>query len=368
MLKVKTYRVLVIFVMLAFLPVPAWAQSQDWEKEWNKIIAAAKKEGKVVVKGDDDPKTRLELPARFTAKFGIPVEYIGGRSSQIAGRLRVERRAGLYTFDVFIGGMGTLSNIIYPEKMLDPLKPVLILPEVVDPSKWKGGKLPFVDPQEKYVLRLFRTVGTMFEINTRFVNPDEFKVIRDLLNPKWKGKISVADPTAGGSGSGIAAKLYVQFGEEFVKRLYIDQNPVRTRNRRQMADWLAQGTYPISIYVGSNRVKPLLEEGFPIKVISGLADAPGSLSSGSGQVTLMNNAPHPNAARLFINWLVSREGLEFYSRIQTSATTRRDIDESFLPPEEIPRPGVNYFASDNWEFKTLQEEKIRLRMKELLKR
>jgi len=62
MLIVKTYKVLVIFIMLAFLPVPAWTQSQDWEKEWNEIIAAAKKEGKVVVKGDDDPKTRLELP------------------------------------------------------------------------------------------------------------------------------------------------------------------------------------------------------------------------------------------------------------------------------------------------------------------
>ena len=74
--------VLVIFIMLAFVSVPAWAQGNGWEKKWNKILAAAKKEGKVVVKGDDDPKTRLELPARFTAKFGIPVEYIGGRSSK----------------------------------------------------------------------------------------------------------------------------------------------------------------------------------------------------------------------------------------------------------------------------------------------
>jgi len=356
-------------LLIVFFAVPALAQNKDWEREWNKILTGAKKEGKVVVKGDDDPDTRRELPAKFTARFGIPVEYIGGSSTGIAARLRSEFRAGLHSIDVFVGGMGTLSTILYPEKMLDPLKPVLLVPEVTDPSNWKKGKLWFVDPEEKYVLRLFSTVGTLFEINNGSVSRAEFKSIKDLLNPKWKGRISVADPAAGGAGSGIAAKLYAQFGEEFVKRLYIDQSPVVTRNRRQMADWLARGTYPISIYAGSSFVRPLLKEGFPILTITSLLpDAPGSLSSGSGQVVLMKNAPHPNAARLFINWMASKEGVEIYARTQTSASTRSDIDESFLPAEEIPRPGVNYFESDNWEFKTLHEEKFRLHMQELLKR
>ena len=81
----------------------------------------------------------------------------------------------------------------------------------------------------------------------------------------------------------------------------------------------------------------------------------------------MNRAPHPNAARLFVNWIASREGLELYSRTQNAVTTRLDLDQSFLSPAEIPKPGLNYFESDSWEFK-LQEDKIRLRMKELLSR
>lgn len=82
---------------------------------------------------------RRELPPAFRAKFGIPIEYIGRRGSEVAAQLRVERRAGFNTVDVVITGVGTVATILYPEKMLDPLKPALILPEVVDPSKWKKG-------------------------------------------------------------------------------------------------------------------------------------------------------------------------------------------------------------------------------------
>jgi len=353
-------------LLLLFLSVSAWAQGKGWEKEWKATLAAAKKEGKVVLVGTPDSTTRRELPAKFKAKFGIPVEWISMRSSQVAAKMGVERRVGLYSLDVLFGGMN-LGNL-YNQKILDPIKPLLMLPDVVDPSKWKKGKLWFVDPEERYILRLFNFISGMFHINTRYVKLEEFRTVKDLLNPKWRGKISADDPTVPGPGMNTAAVFYRYLGEEFVKKLYIDQNPVISRNRRMHADWLARGTYPIALDASSGAVKRLKEEGFPLESVNSLPGAPGRLSAGGGLLTLVNKAPHPNAARIFINWIASKEGLEAYSRARLIPTTRNDVDESFLAPESIPEPQTKYFDAYEWDFYMTERKKVRSIMKELLNR
>jgi ABC-type glycerol-3-phosphate transport system substrate-binding protein len=153
-----------------------------------------------------------------------------------------------------------------------------------------------------------------------------------------------------------------------VKRLYIDQKPAFSRDRRQLTDWLARGTYPIVFGARESEVEKLRQEGFPLVSVYGLPDAGGRLSAGFGSVGLVNKAPHPNAARVFINWLLSKEGIETYSRAYAAATTRNDVDESFLDPETIPRPGVKYSDSADWEYSTTGKEKIKVRIKELLGR
>ena len=360
---------LTTFLLLILLSVPAWAQKQGWEKEWKETLAAARREGKVVVAGGADREVRLNIPAKFRARFGIPVEYIGGRSSGVSARLRTERRVGVYTIDVFLGGVGTMSRVLYPEKMLDPLKPVFLLPKVVDPSKWKKGKLWFVDPEEKYVLRLLSYVSPLFSINTRYAKPEEFKSIKDLLDPKWKGKIAGVDPTIPGRGSGFAATLYLQFGEEFVKKLYIDQKPFLTDQTRSLTDGLARGTYFIAFNLGSDDVLSLQEEGFPLVNIYSLPDARGTISAGSGTMALLNKAPHPNAARLFVNWMASKEGLEVYARARGTPTTRNDIDElSFVFLEEIPHSDLRYFDNADWNYHVTKRSKIRQYIRTLLRR
>jgi hypothetical protein len=87
--------ILAIIALLILLVVPASAQEKDWEKEWNALVAGAKKEGKVVVAGFPNPELRKDIPARFKQRFGIPVEYIGANSNETVARLRSERRAGL---------------------------------------------------------------------------------------------------------------------------------------------------------------------------------------------------------------------------------------------------------------------------------
>jgi iron(III) transport system substrate-binding protein len=340
---------------------------KDGKKNGTRLWAGAKKEGKVVVATSPDPVMR-EIAAKFKARFGITLEHLAGSSSQLAARLETERQAGINSVDVFLGGVQTVANVLYPEKMLDPLKPQLILPEVVEPKRWKSGKLWFVDPEERYVLRAYSTITGLLHVNTDYVKPGELTKAADLLHPKWLGKIATEDPTVAGSGSNTAARIYIQLGEDFTKKLYVIQKPMIGRDRRQLTDWLARGTYPIAFGAQSSDVDRMRKEGFPLKEFYGFGDMPPALTGSPWLLTLMNKAPHPHAARLFVNWIASKEGLEIYSRAEGRATLRTDIDESFIPSEQLLKPGINYFDTFDWEFTVSGKEKARLKIKEFLGR
>jgi iron(III) transport system substrate-binding protein len=215
-------------------------------------------------------------------------------------------------------------------------------------------------------LRLFNTVNRTFTINTREVKREELRTVLDLLDPKWKGKISFMDPTISGTGSNQAAQLYAQLGEDFIKRLFVDQKTTISRDRRQLTDGLARGTYPISFGAEEGELQRLRQEGLPIVAMYGLDNMRPSLSGGD-QVALFNNAPHPNAAKIFVNWMASKEGSEIFGIALGMVPTRNDTDESHFLPEVIPRAGVDYFDPYGWEFTVTTKEQVRLRMKEILR-
>jgi iron(III) transport system substrate-binding protein len=349
--------------------MPFLALAQGTAQAWDNLVSAAKREGRVVVIGPPDPEVRKTLPVAFKARFGITVEYLGGRTSEQADRLRSERGAGVYTVDVTIGGVQSMATIFHREKMLIPLRPELILPEVVDGSKWKKGALWFCDPEEQYVLRLTNSVQSAFYINTSKVNPGELRSARDLLDPKWQGKISTQDPTVPGSGSNTAAQFYVEYGKDFVKGLYVDQKPMISRDSRQLTDWLLRGIYPIAFNADSDQIEKMRLEGLPVMEMGEMPDMRRSVSAGFGLLAVFTSAPHPAAAKLFANWIASKDGLEVWSRANQASPTRNDIDEaSFLAPGDIPRPGVEYFDTYDWTFTMTTKEQVRLWMKELLGR
>lgn len=353
-------------LILASLSSVAGAQEKGWESEWGRLIAEAQREGKVVVMGSADPVVRKELPAVFKGKFGVSLEYIGGRGGDNLSRLRMERRAGAYTVDVVMAG---LTNMVeyYDESFLDPLLPALILPEVLDPSKWKKKKLWFVDPKERYVLRLYNYISSgMLYLNRQQVPAGSFKSVQELLDPRWKGKISSMDPTVSGPGQAEATRFYLQLGEDFVRRLYLEQKPVFSRDKRQIVDWLARGTYPVSISAETEFVVELQKQGLPVDMVA-LPDAPGTLTAGNGLLALMNRAPHSNAARLLVNWLASKEGMQLLGRARQKPTTRSDIDESYAVSWEVPAPGVSYFDLHDWEFTTTMRDKVNERVRNLLR-
>jgi iron(III) transport system substrate-binding protein len=357
-----------VFAPQVFAP-QALAQSADWRTTWDATLAAAKREGKVVIVGTPKPTMRNEIAPRFSARYGIPVEFVAGKSEEMAARVRIERASGIYSVDVQMTGPDTALNVLYPEKLIDPLRPLLILPEVTDAGKWKAGKLRFMDPEEEYILRLFSTVDSLIYINAAYAKPEEMRSAKDLLDPKWRGKIATEDPKLNsGAGGNKAALFYSQLGADFVKKLYVDQKPVISRDRRQMIDWLARGTYPICLSCRADDAAPLVRDGFKLQEVYRLADMRNFVNSSPFLLTVANKAPHPNAARVFVNWMATKEALEIYSRSYQAATLRNDVDESFLDPRAIPAPGVEYPDDADAKWRSMAKLEAGKQIRELLKR
>src|SRR5262245_726007 len=127
---------------------------------WQELAAAARAEGTLVLSSSPTPATRQNLPRAFKERFGVDVEYLGGRSAELVTRVENERAVGLYTLDVHLGGGDTIVGM-YQNGWLAPVRPQLGAPEVVDPTVWCGGRLPFRDPDDSYLLDLESSVASL---------------------------------------------------------------------------------------------------------------------------------------------------------------------------------------------------------------
>jgi ABC-type Fe3+ transport system substrate-binding protein len=345
----------------------AVAQTSDWQKTWDETLAAAKKEGKVVIIGSPDPVMRGQINPKFTERYGIKVEYIAGNSSQLIERIRTERASGLYSTDIYMSGANSTLNSLLPQKMLDPVKPLLILPEVTEGKYWKRGAPFFTDREGQYALALFATVDSFLFINEDYIKPGDLKNVQELLDPKWRGKIVSQDPNLSGTGQNTASYLYRVLGPDFIRKLYIDQKPIISSDRRQMTDWLARGTYPICLSCRVDDTQSLRKDGFKLKEVFSLPGLRDRIIVGSPfLLALANKAPNPNAARVFINWMAGKEAVEIYARNFGSVPLRTDIDESFLNPDSIPKPGVDYIDDTDPEWLTTGRVETAKKVREVL--
>jgi ABC-type glycerol-3-phosphate transport system substrate-binding protein len=172
----------------------ASAQS-SWQAEWEKTERAAEAEGQLTHYGccyDFD-----RVLEGFKKKFPkIKVVSVVGSGGQLATRILAERRGEKYIPDVFSAGANTLHDALYKAHVLDPIKPALILPEVLDQTKWYQGEHRYIDPERRYIFAFVaNSQSGQIIYNLKLVQPAEFKSYWDLVNPKWKGKITALDPT-----------------------------------------------------------------------------------------------------------------------------------------------------------------------------
>jgi iron(III) transport system substrate-binding protein len=272
-----------------------------------------------------------------------------GLGTDTVQRIVAERRAGKYIADLYLSGTAT-GMLAHEMKILAPIKPALILPEVADSSKWWKGKHRYGDAEDRHLLVFAESVLPFAGYNSQRVNPKEFTSYWDFLQPKWKGKIVAFDPTMGSAVNNLLLFLYEhpELGPKFLRALLTEMSLGITRDRRQLVDWLGTGRYELSFLTTPTRARlaEAKEQGLPVGWFSTKAFKEGSLGNTlNASVGLLDRAPHPNAARLAINWLLSREGQMLYQRLNPPADSLRiDISKESVP-EYARREGVRYMEA-----------------------
>ncbi len=157
--KLVFVRFLTVLVGVAILSIappfnsgtPAAAAS--WEQEWKALIEKAKKEGKLTVAlGGSASRNLRHVYKAFEKKYGIDVALGGGRGSLVTARLRSEQAAGIFSVDLVQIGVASTNKVLLADKMLAPIPPLFLLPEVKDQSLWLDGHHWWGDPAtKKYV-------------------------------------------------------------------------------------------------------------------------------------------------------------------------------------------------------------------------
>lgn len=326
--------------------------SGGWEMQWQKMLAEAKKERKLLLYATIETSVSIPLAEAFKEKTGITVEIVTGRGGELSQKILTENRAGLNLADIFLGGSQTIVTALKPSGMLEPLVTSLLLPEVKDPTMWLSKRLPFADKEEKYVLNVRAQVGGTSEIliNTQFTSIEEINSYYDLLSPKWKERIVIQDPTTAGRGNlWFSTQLETKSLDEAFMRELVRQKPVISRDKRLMVEWVARGKYFINIAPGTETVEEFQRAGVPL-LVSSVKGGAVYVNAGSGSVAMLAKPAHPNTAVIFLNWFLSKEGQTIFSKAYDAPSARLDVPISHLDPELIPKPDIKYLNTDSEEF------------------
>ena len=119
-----------------------------------------------------------------------------------------------------------------------------------------------------------------------------------------------------------------------------------SQNIRQIADALAKGSLAITLGVGASEFEPYLKAGLPVKELSKPKEGLPS-SSGYGVVGVVKDLPHPNVAKVFINWFLSKEGQELYGAVMQASTRRLDVDTRALVAQGL-RPAKDFLTVEEY--------------------
>ncbi len=318
------------------------AQDDDWQAgagaDWKRVFEAAKKEGTLVLGGPGPSGDALVQG--FKRDTGISIQWLGGSSNEQTARVQTELRAGNVTVDVLLGGLPEMAFL----NQLKPLDDQLLLPNVTDGKYWRGGKIKFCDDAKRRMLQACEYVSGWPIINTSVVKENDITSWKDLLHPKYKGRIGSISPLVPGAARATGAFLVTRFGADFIADLFIKQEVAYTTDYNQLIEWVARKKYDIAFGGIPANLERFRKEGFRDLVKPVLPkDAPGYVTGGFSVLKMPRDMPHPNAATVFLNWYLSKPGATAYSAAMLETSRRSDVslggDLDYLTPKE----GISYY-------------------------
>ncbi|MBI4330464.1 MAG: extracellular solute-binding protein [Chloroflexi bacterium] len=323
-----------------------------WEQDWANILGKAKEERTVTVYFTGwGQETRIVLTETVKKKFGIDVEfYFFGRGVEMVARTERETAAGLNVADIIGTGAGTLLPIMKPQGLLGDIEPLLVLPEVTDPRAWLGGKFPFID-KDRTAVGMVANTARYVTYNTDMVKKDEITTYKDLLKPQYRGKLMLGDPAISGSGQTLFASLArgvwnMEETLDFLRQLIKQQEVVIQRDPRLLVELVARGKYAVVVGAPPVQVKEFLKAGAPIDLA--FVKEGTTVSATNGTFGVRTALAHPNAARVLVNWLLTKEGQTVFSRLQGIPSSRIDVPTEGLglDPRFLPQPGEKLVFED----------------------
>ncbi|MGH7827176.1 MAG: ABC transporter substrate-binding protein [Candidatus Binatia bacterium] len=345
-----TWLSLTAFFILS-LNSPSSAQTKPHGKQtWQQVLSEAKREGKVVVWGPPGELIRKAMIEGFKKAFpDLTIEYSGARGGEQATRIKAERDGGVYSVDVLLSGTTTANNQMKPMKALDPITPALMLPEVTDVKNWRDNKLDFSDDTTRFNLVFSTMLKTPLVYNLQLAKPQEIDQLSKLLEPKWKGRFVLNDPLPSGSGNVTFRWIWRMMGPEKAKDYYrkIRANAGAVdRDQRRQIEWVSQGKYAFLLAPSDGTLGQLLERGLKLGILTEFKDQGTYVTASFGSAMLLNKRPHPNAATVFLNWLLTQEGQTAWSKGMQHVSRRLDVPTDHLPPYMVPPPDAKFFSGE----------------------
>jgi iron(III) transport system substrate-binding protein len=319
--------------ILSAAPLNAQRPPVGGKPSWENVVAAAKSEGRVVVGGHPAQQYRQGLAGFEKTYPEIKLEFLAIDGRNFGTRILTERRAGQFLWDAYVGSAETMYFVLKPEGALDPLMPALMLPEVIDDKAWLGGFADgWLDREKRSVYGFLGTIHPQVYANRELIAEAELKRVEDLLDSKWRGKMTWHEPREAGGGSATAGYWLTLMGEDFLRKM-LKQDIVAVTDRRQQVEWLVRARYPIGIAVTREFLFGFQDKGVGLNVKPLAPDTPAGGSArltpgGGGNIVLINKAPHPNAAKVFVNWLLTRQGQTDYVRATKESSRRTDVTEA----------------------------------------
>lgn len=294
----------------------------------------------------------IPIPARapvaegFKRTYGIKVEMAYGSGVELAEKIAAEQRAKAYVADVSEGGAGTKVALAKPRGLYEgPIN----VPSVYE-DVWRFD--PWASDPDKYIFNYYPR-GTGIMINTNLVKPqDEPKSWLDLLDPKWKGKLLMGDPSIPGPSSALFTfvKNYVG-GEDYWRKMVL-QDPKIVRGWVEGIEMMVRGEYSLMIGPHGGFAMERVKAGAPLKFLffkEGVAIL-------SWSVAQVKNAPHPNAGKLFINWFLSRDGQLVWSQGGGFPSMRKDVPQDHVHPQLRIDPSEKILAFATKDYLGLNDD------------
>ncbi len=338
------------------------------DTDWNKTVAAAKKEGKLVIMGPAGSDVKDAYTLGFQKKYPeIEVDFTGMSGAAQTPKLLAELKANQYLTDIVINGTGPILLDMMPANAVAPLQPYLATPETRTTSKWENGKLLFSDSIGKYNLVFGSRVQVAFVYNTELTPPAtmkaKIKAWKDLLNPEWKGRIAMLDPRHAGAGVDISTYWYTNeklgLGKDFMRKLFTTQDVFISREEGQILDFVIRGRYPIAIGPSGTLAFQLIAKGLPLALFgSGALQGDGFVVASNGTLAVVRNAPHQNAIKVYLDYLLSQEGQTAWSKASGLASRRTDVSKDHIPEVLVPKEGVKYQENGLEKYVMMRKEVV----------